>query len=461
MREGRFYPGHGLERIVAYHERQDARFAEAAAELSRRYGKPILTATELAVADPDNPGPASGAGHRPALLPERQPRRHAPSATCTATPGTANAAACDCATLTSCRRCRCSRSARVLLPGGGAARCTCSSRATGHWCATAWRPTSTSSGGADRPRAARSAAATSAAMSAPWRGWCRSPRSTTAATRSSPSARGGSGSTRGCPTTRTRAPTSRTGPTTSPTIGDEDLAELYRRVAAKVRRIAALAIELGDVGRRRRRRSSATTRSSAATNSPSSPRCRTADQYDLLCAPGPATAGAARRRARRRRGRAASSACRVAELGRPVAADVLSHDARVCRRRRRGGAATRRACPLHRPAQQKAERPDASQGVGVGWVIHLVKDYARQETLGPLRAPAGGSRSARRRHPARLRHGRCSCSACSACCRPTPRHVRRQWMSLLPYVIALVVAGRRHRRRGQPDRKKSLHKEST
>ena len=31
MREGRFYPDHGLERIVAYHERQDERFAEAAA----------------------------------------------------------------------------------------------------------------------------------------------------------------------------------------------------------------------------------------------------------------------------------------------------------------------------------------------------------------------------------------------------------------------------------------------
>jgi acetyltransferase len=59
MREGRFYPDHGIERIVAYHERQDARFAEAADELSRRYGKPILTATELAVADPLNPGPAT------------------------------------------------------------------------------------------------------------------------------------------------------------------------------------------------------------------------------------------------------------------------------------------------------------------------------------------------------------------------------------------------------------------
>ncbi len=57
MREGSFYPDHGLERIVAYHERQDARFAEAAAELSSETGKPILVATELAIADPDNPGP--------------------------------------------------------------------------------------------------------------------------------------------------------------------------------------------------------------------------------------------------------------------------------------------------------------------------------------------------------------------------------------------------------------------
>ena len=56
MKEGRFYPDHGLERIVAYHERQDARFAEAAHELSVSTNKPILVATELAVADPDNAG---------------------------------------------------------------------------------------------------------------------------------------------------------------------------------------------------------------------------------------------------------------------------------------------------------------------------------------------------------------------------------------------------------------------
>jgi acetyltransferase len=59
LREGGFFPDHGLERIVAYHERQDARFATAAAEISSATGKPILTATELAIADPDNPGPAA------------------------------------------------------------------------------------------------------------------------------------------------------------------------------------------------------------------------------------------------------------------------------------------------------------------------------------------------------------------------------------------------------------------
>ncbi len=59
LRDGRFYPDHGLERIVAYHERQDARFAEAAAAISAATGKPILTATELAIAQPDNAGPAT------------------------------------------------------------------------------------------------------------------------------------------------------------------------------------------------------------------------------------------------------------------------------------------------------------------------------------------------------------------------------------------------------------------
>jgi acetyltransferase len=59
MRDGPFYPEHGLGRIVDYHERQDARFAEAAAAVSDATGKPILTATELAIAAPDNAGPAA------------------------------------------------------------------------------------------------------------------------------------------------------------------------------------------------------------------------------------------------------------------------------------------------------------------------------------------------------------------------------------------------------------------
>ena len=64
MREGGFFGSegddpHGIQRIVAYHERQDERFAAAAAEVSERTGKPVLSATELAVAFPDNAGPAA------------------------------------------------------------------------------------------------------------------------------------------------------------------------------------------------------------------------------------------------------------------------------------------------------------------------------------------------------------------------------------------------------------------
>ena len=59
IRQGRFYPDHGLDRIVAFHERQDARYAEVAGEVSDRTGKPIFVATELAVADPQNPGPVA------------------------------------------------------------------------------------------------------------------------------------------------------------------------------------------------------------------------------------------------------------------------------------------------------------------------------------------------------------------------------------------------------------------
>jgi acetyltransferase len=57
MRTGAFASGYGLERIVEFHERQDRRYAQVAAEVSATTGKPILVATELAVTDPDNPGP--------------------------------------------------------------------------------------------------------------------------------------------------------------------------------------------------------------------------------------------------------------------------------------------------------------------------------------------------------------------------------------------------------------------
>ncbi len=59
MSEGRFHPEHGLERIVAYHRRQDRRYAEAAIEVAGESGKPVLVASELAVADPQNPGVAA------------------------------------------------------------------------------------------------------------------------------------------------------------------------------------------------------------------------------------------------------------------------------------------------------------------------------------------------------------------------------------------------------------------
>jgi acetyltransferase len=59
FRRGQFFPHHGLERIVEYHERQDARFGAAAAQASEASGKPVLVATELGLSNPDNPGPAA------------------------------------------------------------------------------------------------------------------------------------------------------------------------------------------------------------------------------------------------------------------------------------------------------------------------------------------------------------------------------------------------------------------
>jgi acetyltransferase len=53
-RSGPFFPGYGLDRIVDFHDRQDRRYTTTAAELVAELGKPILTATELAVTSTDN-----------------------------------------------------------------------------------------------------------------------------------------------------------------------------------------------------------------------------------------------------------------------------------------------------------------------------------------------------------------------------------------------------------------------
>jgi acyl-CoA synthetase (NDP forming) len=53
-REGPFYPDHGLERIVAFHDRQDSRYIEVGLAASTEFQKPVLFASELAIADPNN-----------------------------------------------------------------------------------------------------------------------------------------------------------------------------------------------------------------------------------------------------------------------------------------------------------------------------------------------------------------------------------------------------------------------
>ena len=53
-RDGPFFPEWGLERIAAFHDRQDHRYATVAGELSATHGKPVLVATELALTDRTN-----------------------------------------------------------------------------------------------------------------------------------------------------------------------------------------------------------------------------------------------------------------------------------------------------------------------------------------------------------------------------------------------------------------------
>jgi acetyltransferase len=51
FKSGEFYPGHGLDRMAEFHERQDRRYGTAAAEASERHHKPILVATDLIYTD--------------------------------------------------------------------------------------------------------------------------------------------------------------------------------------------------------------------------------------------------------------------------------------------------------------------------------------------------------------------------------------------------------------------------
>ena len=64
LRSGPYFESAELARICEYHERQDSRFALAAAEASERTGKPILSATELAITQPGNSGPATEAAEK-------------------------------------------------------------------------------------------------------------------------------------------------------------------------------------------------------------------------------------------------------------------------------------------------------------------------------------------------------------------------------------------------------------
>jgi acetyltransferase len=54
MKHGGMLEQAGLQRIVAYHERQEERYVDTAVELARSTGVPVVMATELAVADRDN-----------------------------------------------------------------------------------------------------------------------------------------------------------------------------------------------------------------------------------------------------------------------------------------------------------------------------------------------------------------------------------------------------------------------
>jgi len=59
MRRGRFSELEDIERICSFHERQDQRYAQAIVDASAQTGTPVIAASELALSNPENPGPAT------------------------------------------------------------------------------------------------------------------------------------------------------------------------------------------------------------------------------------------------------------------------------------------------------------------------------------------------------------------------------------------------------------------
>jgi acetyltransferase len=59
MANGPFAVDPDVARIVDFHRRQDTRYVECAHAASQRHNKPFMVATELALTDPTNPGPAT------------------------------------------------------------------------------------------------------------------------------------------------------------------------------------------------------------------------------------------------------------------------------------------------------------------------------------------------------------------------------------------------------------------
>ena len=97
FRSGGFYPEHGLDRIVEFHERQDRRYATAAREASERHGKPVLTATELVLRGSGlrQPGPGVRPRRGPPLLSRAPTAPSPPSALWSITPSFAPAGLAD------------------------------------------------------------------------------------------------------------------------------------------------------------------------------------------------------------------------------------------------------------------------------------------------------------------------------------------------------------------------------